>query len=525
MADVFISYKKERRAHAERLAIILEAHGFEVWWDHDLLPAAQFDTQIESELDGAAAAVVLWCSGAIQSKFVKSECRRADRSNKLVQTHLEDVSAPIGLDQDQSLSLIGWTGAPEAPAVRRLIVTVSRLTGRSARSPSSLLGALEAFLPPLPRVEPIIKVDPVEREATTRTPSASFRSAQDIETAFFKTCSMADDFEAYLIRYPEGHFAKQARSQMDELDAEWIRNLGLTAEDWSTLTPGPLLTALGTKASRAELERRARRGSPEATTLFALKLYAAGDHDEAVALLRKAAGSDFVPAQARLGYILSFARNSPEDKEEGTRWTKLAAAKGNATAQNNYGALLSDLAGASPRKRASYLKWYEKSANQGYALAQLNLGREFFRSGTTPEDWKQSVDWLNKAAAQGEAEATQLLGRAYLEGRGTEVNPQLAAQYFKRAADSGDSASQLELAKLLLEGNGITKNEKRAVTMITRAAEGGELAAFMLMGELYETGRGVEKDLDEALGWYDALGKWPEAQARVKRLKAAMRKK
>ena len=36
MVDVFISYKKERRAHAERLAQILEAHGYEVWWDYEL---------------------------------------------------------------------------------------------------------------------------------------------------------------------------------------------------------------------------------------------------------------------------------------------------------------------------------------------------------------------------------------------------------------------------------------------------------------------------------------------------------
>ncbi len=37
MADVFISYKREDRELAERLAHALEQLGFDVWWDFDLL--------------------------------------------------------------------------------------------------------------------------------------------------------------------------------------------------------------------------------------------------------------------------------------------------------------------------------------------------------------------------------------------------------------------------------------------------------------------------------------------------------
>ena len=41
MADVFISYAKEDRAHAEKLAAEIAAVGLTVWWDRDLVPTEQ----------------------------------------------------------------------------------------------------------------------------------------------------------------------------------------------------------------------------------------------------------------------------------------------------------------------------------------------------------------------------------------------------------------------------------------------------------------------------------------------------
>src|SRR5262245_51331816 len=125
MVDVFISYKKERRLYAQRLAVILEARGYDIWWDHGLLPGEEFDQQILQKLNAARAVVVLWCSGAIRSGFVKSEARRAFRDRKLVQTHIENVEAPIGLDVDQSQSLVGWSGAPHDDAVARILLPIS----------------------------------------------------------------------------------------------------------------------------------------------------------------------------------------------------------------------------------------------------------------------------------------------------------------------------------------------------------------------------------------------------------------
>lgn len=50
MADVFISYAREDRARAKRLAGALEARGLSVWWDREILAGQAFDEVIEAEL-------------------------------------------------------------------------------------------------------------------------------------------------------------------------------------------------------------------------------------------------------------------------------------------------------------------------------------------------------------------------------------------------------------------------------------------------------------------------------------------
>jgi hypothetical protein len=77
-ADVFISYKSERRAAAEHLAEILADYGYSVWWDYGLIAGGDFGAQIESELRASKAAVVLWCSLSVNSEWVREEAALAN---------------------------------------------------------------------------------------------------------------------------------------------------------------------------------------------------------------------------------------------------------------------------------------------------------------------------------------------------------------------------------------------------------------------------------------------------------------
>lgn len=54
-------------------------------------------------------------------------------------------------------------------------------------------------------------------------------------------------------------------------------------------------------------------------------------------------------------------------------------------------------------------KWYEKSANQGYAPAQKDMGAiSEFGLNNNP-DWDKAEYWYEKAAAQGNEEAKKAL--------------------------------------------------------------------------------------------------------------------
>ena len=66
MADVFISYAREDRPFAARLAHRLEAGGRSVWWDREILPGKDFAELIAAELARAKAVVVIWSAGLEQ---------------------------------------------------------------------------------------------------------------------------------------------------------------------------------------------------------------------------------------------------------------------------------------------------------------------------------------------------------------------------------------------------------------------------------------------------------------------------
>ena len=55
MADIFISYKSQRRPAVEHLARVLEFHGYTVWFDEALTAGEEFSQPIERELRAARA--------------------------------------------------------------------------------------------------------------------------------------------------------------------------------------------------------------------------------------------------------------------------------------------------------------------------------------------------------------------------------------------------------------------------------------------------------------------------------------
>jgi formylglycine-generating enzyme required for sulfatase activity len=178
VVDVFISYKKERREHAQRLAAVLEAYGFETWWDYGLLvDAGSYDVQIETKLSAAKAVIVLWCSGARASDFVKDEARRAKNAGKLAPALIEaGVEPPVGFGMNEMAFLLDWTGDPDVPGVGRLVDAVERLVARPRKPARNVLSVLK-IAPPLPEVTAMTVAPAVDTNAPPRPASGSARPA------------------------------------------------------------------------------------------------------------------------------------------------------------------------------------------------------------------------------------------------------------------------------------------------------------------------------------------------------------
>ena len=81
-------------------------------------------------------------------------------------------------------------------------------------------------------------------------------------------------------------------------------------------------------------------------------------------------------AQSNLGILYRDGEGVPQDFEEAARWSRKAAAQGDADAQNNLGVMYWVGEGV-PMDIEEAARWFRKAANQGNVLAQRWLEEEY----------------------------------------------------------------------------------------------------------------------------------------------------
>jgi len=138
--DVFVSYARENREAAQRLADALAEKRLRVWWDRDLVAGSEFATVIELQLNSAAVVIGLWSNESVRSAFVRDECGHALRAGKLLPVRIEEVDLPLGFGQLHTLDLLDWDGDADEEAFQALLLEVER---RRTHAPLPL-----AALPP-----------------------------------------------------------------------------------------------------------------------------------------------------------------------------------------------------------------------------------------------------------------------------------------------------------------------------------------------------------------------------------------
>jgi hypothetical protein len=125
VTDVFISYAREDRDRAHKLANALAAFGWSVWWDRKIITGEAFDQAIERELETAKSIVVLWSEHSIVSEWVKSEAAVASERGVLVPALIDSVKLPLEFRRKQTADLIGWDGEPSHSGFQALCEGIS----------------------------------------------------------------------------------------------------------------------------------------------------------------------------------------------------------------------------------------------------------------------------------------------------------------------------------------------------------------------------------------------------------------
>ena len=94
------------------------------------------------------------------------------------------------------------------------------------------------------------------------------------------------------------------------------------------------------------------------------------------------------------------------------------------------------------------LRLWREAAEQGVALAMLNLGIYYDQTASNSAELVAAAAFYRDAATAGNHEAEYRLGILYREGRGVRSDLQLAEFWFLRAAESGNISAQQALVDL-----------------------------------------------------------------------------
>jgi TPR repeat protein len=278
---------------------------------------------------------------------------------------------------------------------------------------------------------------------------------------------------------------------------------------------------------------------------------------------------------ARLASLVTVAllcagtvAHGDEALPSGTRELRSAAEKGDPAAQFCLGNRYYLGQHQDPTRDAEADKWFRLAAAQGNAQAEERLGQLYYTGRGEAQDYAQAAAWFRKAAEHGNRAAQQRLAQMYREGKGVALDreeakrwTQLAAQSappvpchqrpatvegaaggaplpdypaLRRAAEGGDAQAQFHLGELYYDerrrdpardaeaqkwlrlaaaqgnaaaedrlgwiyhrGNGVPQDDVEAANWYKRSAEHGNVDAMTRLGDKYREGQGVPRDLDE----------------------------
>lgn len=126
-ADVFVSYAREDLPRVRPLVGMLEAQGWSVFWDRQILPGQQWSSLIEEKLTAAKAVLVVWSRSSVQSEWVKAEAMAARERGIMVPVRIDPTPIPLPFGLIQTADLDPERSSETEETVQLLMTNLSRL--------------------------------------------------------------------------------------------------------------------------------------------------------------------------------------------------------------------------------------------------------------------------------------------------------------------------------------------------------------------------------------------------------------
>jgi len=211
--------------------------------------------------------------------------------------------------------------------------------------------------------------------------------------------------------------------------------------------------------------------------------------------LRKMAQKGDAEAQSDVGWIYEKGRGVQTNREEAIKWYRKSADQGYARGQFLLLMTYTDDFGVPADNRIGAARELcLKAAEQGCAEAQNQWG-VWCSSGSEgfPADDGDAIVWYRKAALVGLPCAEYNVGKCYADGHGVVQNQAEALKWYRKAAEDGDPVAQTDMAALYMYGEGpVKKDVATAVAWYLKACSRGSAEAFNNLAWVYATCRDAE---------------------------------
>lgn len=157
-------------------------------------------------------------------------------------------------------------------------------------------------------------------------------------------------------------------------------------------------------------------------------------------------------------------------------------------------------------------------AESGDAMAQYQLGLEYNSYDQT------AVKWFRKSAQQGYAPAQLKIGEAYEFGKGVpEGDVEAAAYWYEKAAHQGNARAQTRLGSLYEKGAGVDRDEAKAIDLYTKAANQQYPPAMFNLGVLHASRRDGAQNFLRAHKWFNLANRGGDYRDATSMLRAMER--